>query len=179
MSCSPSDWGVECVDPHDSRFFPSRLLLFDRHPGGIGLAQQVVGREGRVNSRSCLMCSHGTSTRGDKENGGGHARNQWKSVHELQLFVSVVSYTGCAALPQERDLGGTYLKLSSFNTTFHHSLKWIGIHALSFNLPSTSFLNTSSPQACPLFTEILSLATDLVAKCPCVMENGCPGCVQV
>ena len=51
MSCSASDWGVECVHPHDARFFPERLLLFDRHAGGIGLAQQVRGAGGRERER--------------------------------------------------------------------------------------------------------------------------------
>jgi hypothetical protein len=39
--CNPSDLGSECANPHDTRYFPERLLLFDRHPGGIGIAAQV------------------------------------------------------------------------------------------------------------------------------------------
>ncbi|CAI6004397.1 unnamed protein product [Closterium sp. NIES-65] len=46
LSCMASDMGVECASPYDSRFFPQRLLLYDKHPGGIGLAVQVcpIGR---------------------------------------------------------------------------------------------------------------------------------------
>ena len=39
------------MHPHDARFFPERLLLFDRHAGGIGLAQQVRGAGGRERER--------------------------------------------------------------------------------------------------------------------------------
>ncbi|CAI5473099.1 unnamed protein product, partial [Closterium sp. Yama58-4] len=41
LACMASDMGVECASPYDSRFFPQRLLLYDKHPGGIGLAVQV------------------------------------------------------------------------------------------------------------------------------------------
>ncbi|CAI5962340.1 unnamed protein product, partial [Closterium sp. NIES-64] len=41
LSCMASDMGVECASPYDSRFFPQRLLLYDKHPGGIGLAVQL------------------------------------------------------------------------------------------------------------------------------------------
>ena len=33
--------GTECDNPYDTRFRPERLLVFDKHPGGIGLAQQA------------------------------------------------------------------------------------------------------------------------------------------
>lgn len=39
--CNGSDLGTECVNPHDTRYFPERLLVFDRHPGGIGIAAQA------------------------------------------------------------------------------------------------------------------------------------------
>ncbi|GJP39287.1 hypothetical protein CLOM_g23675 [Closterium sp. NIES-68] len=41
LACMASDMGVECASPYDSRFFPQRLLLYDKHPGGIGLAVQL------------------------------------------------------------------------------------------------------------------------------------------
>ncbi|XP_057857764.2 uncharacterized protein LOC131066901 isoform X2 [Cryptomeria japonica] len=41
IMCNPSDLGTECANPHDSRYFPERLLLFDRHPGSIGIAPQA------------------------------------------------------------------------------------------------------------------------------------------
>lgn len=31
----------QCDNPYDTRFRPERLLLFDKHPGGIGLVAQV------------------------------------------------------------------------------------------------------------------------------------------
>lgn len=39
--CNSSDLGTECANPHDTRYFPERLLVFDRHPGGIGIAAQA------------------------------------------------------------------------------------------------------------------------------------------
>lgn len=39
--CNPSDLGTECANPKDTRYFPERLLVYDRHPGGIGIAAQV------------------------------------------------------------------------------------------------------------------------------------------
>ncbi|KAH9329442.1 hypothetical protein KI387_001550, partial [Taxus chinensis] len=41
IMCNPSDLGTECANPHDSRYFPERLLLFDRHCGSIGIAPQA------------------------------------------------------------------------------------------------------------------------------------------
>ena len=32
---------TECDNPYDSRYRPERLLVYDTHPGGIGLAGQV------------------------------------------------------------------------------------------------------------------------------------------
>jgi DEAD/DEAH box helicase domain-containing protein len=41
MVCNSTDMGTECDNPYDTRFRPERLLLYDKHPGGIGLAAQV------------------------------------------------------------------------------------------------------------------------------------------
>ncbi|CAO2038237.1 unnamed protein product [Urochloa humidicola] len=42
MMCSTSDLGTECADPQEtSKTTPDRILLYDKHPGGIGLASQV------------------------------------------------------------------------------------------------------------------------------------------
>ncbi|XP_048537809.1 uncharacterized ATP-dependent helicase YprA-like [Triticum urartu] len=48
MMCGSGDLGTECVDPHETRkrdddrvVVPDRILLYDKHPGGIGLAAQA------------------------------------------------------------------------------------------------------------------------------------------
>lgn len=41
LLCDATDMGTECDNPYDSRFRPERLLLYDKHPGGIGLAAQA------------------------------------------------------------------------------------------------------------------------------------------
>ena len=41
LLCNSSDLGAECDNPYDTRFRPERLLIYDKHPGGIGLAKQV------------------------------------------------------------------------------------------------------------------------------------------
>ncbi|KAG8079800.1 hypothetical protein GUJ93_ZPchr0007g5786 [Zizania palustris] len=41
MMCSSSDLGTECANPHETRGIPDRILLYDKHPGGIGIALQV------------------------------------------------------------------------------------------------------------------------------------------
>lgn len=41
ITCNASDLGTECANPHDKRAIPERILLYDQHPGGIGLAWQV------------------------------------------------------------------------------------------------------------------------------------------
>jgi hypothetical protein len=38
----------QCDNPYDTRFRPERLLLYDKHPGGIGLVAQVCGVCGGV-----------------------------------------------------------------------------------------------------------------------------------
>ncbi|CAM8938570.1 unnamed protein product [Rhodiola kirilowii] len=39
--CNLSDLAPECANPHDERYFPERILLYDQHPGGTGLAAQI------------------------------------------------------------------------------------------------------------------------------------------
>ncbi|WCJ35804.1 ATP-dependent helicase HRQ1 [Euphorbia peplus] len=41
VRCSSSDLGSECPNPHETRFFPERILVYDQHPGGTGLSVQV------------------------------------------------------------------------------------------------------------------------------------------
>ncbi len=33
-------------------------------------------------------------------------------------------------------------------------------------------------QACPLFSALLEKALDLIRGCDCVVDSGCPGCIQ-
>ena len=44
LLCNATDLGSECDNPYDTRFRPERLLIFDKHPGGIGLAKQVAAQ---------------------------------------------------------------------------------------------------------------------------------------
>ncbi|KAK2990709.1 hypothetical protein RJ640_017012 [Escallonia rubra] len=43
--CNSSDLASECINPHDSRYIPERILLYDPHPGGTGISSQsyVIG----------------------------------------------------------------------------------------------------------------------------------------
>ena len=41
LLCNATDLGSECDNPYDTRFRPERLLIYDKHPGGIGLARQA------------------------------------------------------------------------------------------------------------------------------------------
>ncbi len=33
-------------------------------------------------------------------------------------------------------------------------------------------------QACPLFSALLEKALDLIRSCDCIVDSGCPGCIQ-
>ncbi|PWA72067.1 nucleic acid binding,ATP-dependent helicase [Artemisia annua] len=39
--CNSSDLASECVNPHDTRYLPERILLYDSHPGGTNISAQV------------------------------------------------------------------------------------------------------------------------------------------
>lgn len=41
VMCAAGDMAAECDNPYDSRYRPERILVYDTHPGGIGLAGQV------------------------------------------------------------------------------------------------------------------------------------------
>uniref|UniRef100_J3L8W4 Helicase C-terminal domain-containing protein n=1 Tax=Oryza brachyantha TaxID=4533 RepID=J3L8W4_ORYBR len=41
MMCSCSDLGTQCAEPEEQSETHDRILLYDRHPGGIGLASQA------------------------------------------------------------------------------------------------------------------------------------------
>ena len=42
--CNSSDLSAECANPYETRSIPKRLLLYDKHPGGIGTTSQVNGK---------------------------------------------------------------------------------------------------------------------------------------
>ncbi|XP_057952391.1 uncharacterized protein LOC131146670 isoform X2 [Malania oleifera] len=42
--CNTSDLASECANPHDTRYIPERILLYDQHPGGTGISAQVQPR---------------------------------------------------------------------------------------------------------------------------------------
>ncbi|KAK6921056.1 MrfA-like Zn-binding domain [Dillenia turbinata] len=39
--CDASDLSPECANPHDGRYIPERILLYDQHAGGNGLSKQI------------------------------------------------------------------------------------------------------------------------------------------
>ncbi|KAL1824977.1 hypothetical protein ACET3Z_011755 [Daucus carota] len=39
--CNSSDIASECANPYDTRYVPERILLYDPHPGGTGIATQI------------------------------------------------------------------------------------------------------------------------------------------
>lgn len=58
MMCNATDMAAECDNPYDTRFRPERLLLYDKHPGGIGIAAQV--RPAVMTEWASFSCSCGT-----------------------------------------------------------------------------------------------------------------------
>ena len=50
-----SDLAPECANPHDSRYFPERILLYDQHPGGTGMSLQVSNVEFLLLYFSCML----------------------------------------------------------------------------------------------------------------------------
>ncbi|XP_058723094.1 uncharacterized protein LOC131594917 isoform X1 [Vicia villosa] len=41
IMCNLSDLAPECPNPHDSRYYPERILIYDQHPGGSGISVQA------------------------------------------------------------------------------------------------------------------------------------------
>ncbi|KAK1564744.1 hypothetical protein Q3G72_010528 [Acer saccharum] len=41
IRCNSSDLAPECPNPHDARYFPARILLYDQHRGGTGVSKQI------------------------------------------------------------------------------------------------------------------------------------------
>ncbi|PNY04728.1 ATP-dependent helicase hrq1-like protein [Trifolium pratense] len=39
--CNLSDLAPECPNPHDSRYYPERILIYDQNPGGSGISVQA------------------------------------------------------------------------------------------------------------------------------------------
>lgn len=46
----------ECDNPYDTRYKPERLLIYDKHPGGIGLCAAVSMRGRRIHEGSKFTC---------------------------------------------------------------------------------------------------------------------------
>ncbi|KAJ4838114.1 hypothetical protein Tsubulata_003438 [Turnera subulata] len=41
IRCNSSDLAPECPNPHDTRYYPERILIYDQHPGGTGVSKQI------------------------------------------------------------------------------------------------------------------------------------------
>ncbi|XP_020537574.1 uncharacterized ATP-dependent helicase YprA isoform X2 [Jatropha curcas] len=41
IRCNSSDLAPECPNPHDTRYCPERILIYDQHPGGTGVTKQI------------------------------------------------------------------------------------------------------------------------------------------
>uniref|UniRef100_A0A2P2M9Z9 Putative ATP-dependent helicase hrq1 isoform X3 n=1 Tax=Rhizophora mucronata TaxID=61149 RepID=A0A2P2M9Z9_RHIMU len=41
IRCNSSDLAPECPNPHDTRYYPERILVYDQHPGGTGVSKQI------------------------------------------------------------------------------------------------------------------------------------------
>ncbi|XP_010546214.1 PREDICTED: uncharacterized protein LOC104818356 isoform X2 [Tarenaya hassleriana] len=41
VRCNYSDLAPECPNPHEKRYFPSRILLYDKHSGGTGICSKI------------------------------------------------------------------------------------------------------------------------------------------
>ncbi|MQM10927.1 hypothetical protein Taro_043825 [Colocasia esculenta] len=41
LMCNASDLSTECANPFETRDIPDRLLLYDQHPGGLGLSMRL------------------------------------------------------------------------------------------------------------------------------------------
>ncbi|KAF6146238.1 hypothetical protein GIB67_011710, partial [Kingdonia uniflora] len=39
--CHSSDFASECANPHDTRYYPEIILLYDKHRGGSGISAHV------------------------------------------------------------------------------------------------------------------------------------------
>lgn len=69
LLCNATDLGSECDNPYDTRFRPERLLIFDKHPGGIGLAKQVAAspvlrrKQSTCTDPPCICSASGKQTR--------------------------------------------------------------------------------------------------------------------
>ncbi|ESW10374.1 hypothetical protein PHAVU_009G203700 [Phaseolus vulgaris] len=62
ITCNLSDLAPECPNPHDTRFYPERILIYDQHPGGCGISVQVQPYftkflEAALELLTCCCCS--------------------------------------------------------------------------------------------------------------------------
>eukprot|EP00891_Asterochloris_glomerata_P009914 jgi/Astpho2/9914/e_gw1.00152.3.1_t len=63
LMCDSSDMGSECDNPYDTRFRPERILIYDKHPGGIGLAEQATPLFGQLLEKALELVLNCTCTK--------------------------------------------------------------------------------------------------------------------
>ncbi|CAB93712.1 putative protein [Arabidopsis thaliana] len=62
VTCNYSDIAPECPNPQEQRYFPARILVYDRHPGGTGISAKICPlffellKDARDLLRSCEKC---------------------------------------------------------------------------------------------------------------------------
>ncbi len=85
LVCNATDVATECDNPYDTRFRPDRLLLYDKQPGGTGLAAQatplfpellrraveLVEECPCTNARGCPSCTQHLDCKNYVRPGGG------------------------------------------------------------------------------------------------------------
>ena len=105
--CNPEDVGCECANKYETRYKPSRVLLYDKQPGGTGISSQVRPIFGNLleaardlikgcecdEPTGCPSCCHHTDC------------NQYNAVLDKRAALMVLEGT-LAAQREEEEEGG-------------------------------------------------------------------------
>lgn len=179
--CNATDLATECVNPHETRAFAERILLYDRHPGGIGIAAQVNASDLVTNfwlpgQLSCKFCSSVNNINAWELSFQSQGRRDapcklmYFSFHEKssQTYNKKCTKKECEEWQKDSsryDIGiqMRLVRYVSSHIMVHTHNLWLWVIY----------------QVQLLFRELLTAALELISTCGCTSTSGCPNCIQV
>jgi DEAD/DEAH box helicase domain-containing protein len=105
LMVNQSDCGAECDDPQRKHYKPTRVLIFDRQPGGVGIAERAAPmfpkllRAAAELIEECRDCRGEDEAEGggdgDKAEGGGDGNGDGKPKTSASLSTPAGDRSGC------------------------------------------------------------------------------------
>ena len=96
LMVNQSDCGAECDDPQRKHYKPTRVLIFDRQPGGVGIAERAAPMFPKLLRAAVELIEECRDCRGEDEaEGGGDGNGDGNPTTSASLSMPAGDRSGC------------------------------------------------------------------------------------